>query len=75
MDLSIFLKRLVTMALPPYMKMHIVVNVENLILYEPHLIDGQGEHVHIPSIDKFSPKYLSELHEDTTLDRRMRTSK
>ena len=61
--------------LPPYMKMYVVVNVENLKLYEPPLIDDQGEHVQIPSIDDFSPEYLTELHEDTILDRRMRTSK
>jgi hypothetical protein len=55
--------------------MYAVVNVENLKLYEPSLIDDQGEHVHIPSIDDFSPEYLTELQEDTILDRRMRTSK
>jgi hypothetical protein len=40
--------------LPPYMQMYAVVNVENLRLYEPPLIDDQGEHVQIPSIDEFS---------------------
>ena len=44
-------------------------------MYEPPLIDDRGEHVQIPSIDAFSPEYLTELHEDTILDRRMRTSK
>jgi hypothetical protein len=57
--------------LPPYMQMYAVVNVENLKLYEPPLIDDQGEHVQIPSIDDFSPEYLTELQEDTILDRRM----
>jgi hypothetical protein len=60
---------------PPYMKMYIVVNVENLRLYEPILNDHQGENVQIPSIDDFLPQYISKLHEDTILDRRMRTSK
>jgi hypothetical protein len=46
---------------PPYIQMYVVVNVENLKLYEPPLIDDQGEHVQIPSIDYFSPKYLTEL--------------
>jgi hypothetical protein len=58
-----------------YMQMYAIVNVENLRLYEPPLIDDQGEHVQIPSIDDFSSEYLSELHEDTIIDRRMRTSK
>jgi hypothetical protein len=40
---------------PPYMQMYVVVNVENLKLYEPPLIHDQGEHVQIPSIDDFSP--------------------
>ena len=61
--------------LPPYMQMYAVVNVENLRLYEPPLIDDQGKHVQIPSIDDFSPEYLSELQQDTILDRKIRTSK
>jgi hypothetical protein len=61
--------------LPPYMQMYAVVNVENLKLYDPPLIDDQEEHVQIPSIDDFSLEYLTELQEDTILDRRMRTSK
>jgi hypothetical protein len=61
--------------LPPYMQMYSVVNVDNLRLYGLPLIDDQGEHVQNPSIDDFSLEYLSELHEDTILDRRMRTSK
>jgi hypothetical protein len=32
--------------LEKYMQMYAVVNVENLRLYEPPLIDDQGEHVH-----------------------------
>ena len=31
--------------LPPYMQMYAVVNVENLKLYEPPLIDDHGENV------------------------------
>jgi hypothetical protein len=37
--------------------------------------NDHGEHIQIPSIDDFSPEYLTELHEDTILNRRMRTSK
>ena len=44
---------------PPYMQMYAVVNVENLKLYEPSLIDNHGEHVQIPSINNFSPEYLT----------------
>ena len=57
------------------MQMYAVVNFENLKLYEPPLIDDHGEHVQIPSMDDFSPEYVTKLHEDTILDRRMRTSK
>ena len=39
---------------PPYMKIYSVVNVENLRLIEPPLIDDQGENVQLPSIDYFS---------------------
>ena len=31
--------------LPPYMQIYYVVNVENLRLFEPLLIDDQGENV------------------------------
>ena len=41
--------------LPPYMKIYSIVNFENLRLFEPPLIDDKGEHVHLPSIDDFSP--------------------
>ena len=41
--------------LPPYMQIYCVVNVDNLILLEPPLIDDQGEHVKLPSIDDLSP--------------------
>jgi hypothetical protein len=47
--------------LPPYMKIYSVVNVENLRLYEPPTIEDQGENVHIPTIEYFSPEYMNEL--------------
>ena len=43
------------------MQIYAIVNVENLRLYEPPLIEDQGENVKIPSIEYFSPKYLDEL--------------
>jgi hypothetical protein len=61
--------------LPSYMQIYVVVNVENLRLYEPPLIEDQGENVQIPSIEDFSPEYLDELQQDTILDRRTRSSK
>jgi hypothetical protein len=57
--------------LPPYMKIYSVVNVENLRLYEPSMIEDQGENVHIPTIEYFSPEYMNELQEDTILDKRV----
>ena len=61
--------------LPSYMKMYSVVNVENLRLYEPNLIDDHGNDVQLPSIEDFSPEFLDELKEDTILNRRTRASK
>ena len=43
--------------LPSYMQMYSVVNVENLRLYEPPLIDDQGNDVRLPSIKYFSPEF------------------
>ena len=59
----------------PHMQIYSIVNVENLRLFEPPLIDDQGEPVHLPSIDDFSLEYLDELQQDLILDRRTRTSK
>ena len=61
--------------LPSYMQMYSVVNVENLRLYEPPLINDQGSDVQLTSIEYFSPEFLDELKEDTILDRRTRASK
>ena len=60
---------------PSYMQLYSVVNVENLCLHEPPLIDDQGSDIQLPSIEDFSPKCLDELKEDSILDRRTHTSK
>ena len=52
------------------MQMYSVVNVENLRLYEPSLIDDQGSDIQLLSIEDFSPEFLDELKEDAILDRR-----
>lgn len=57
------------------MKMYSVVNVENLRLYKPPLINDQGIDVQLPSIEYFLPEFLDELKEDTIIDRRTRASK
>ena len=59
----------------PYMQIYVVVNVENLRLYEPPLVEGQRENIQIPSIEDFSPEFLDELQQDIILDKRTRTSK
>ena len=61
--------------LPPYMGISLVVNVENLKLYEPPMIIDPEEDIQIPTIDDLAPKYMNELQEDTILDMRVRTSR
>jgi len=61
--------------LPPYMQIYSVANVENLRLFKPPLLDDQGKHIQLPSINDFLPKYLDELQQDLILDKRTRTSK
>jgi hypothetical protein len=56
--------------LPPYMQIYSVVNVENLRLYEPPMIEDQGENVQIPSIEDFAPEYMNELQDDTILEKK-----
>ena len=60
--------------LPAYMKIYSVLNVENMRLYDPSLIEDPQEQGQLPSIEDLLPEYLNELQEDTVLDRRIRTS-
>ena len=54
--------------------MYLVVNVENLKLYEPPFIMDMEEVGQVPIVDGFSPEYLDNLLKDIILDRRTRTS-
>jgi len=56
------------------MQMYLVVNVENLKLYEPPLIMEIDEVGIVPTVDDFGPEYLDELPEYIIFDRRTRTS-
>jgi len=55
------------------MHIYLVVNAENLRLFEPSLIEDPKEQSQLPSIDDLLPEYLNELQEDTVLDRKVRT--
>jgi hypothetical protein len=46
--------------LPPYMHIYLVVNVENLKLYEPSMLDQEEEHV-LPSIEELEIDAQSKL--------------
>lgn len=61
--------------LPPCMHLYSVVNVENLKLYEPPMIIDPEENSQIPIVEDFALKCMTELHEDTILDRKVCTSK
>lgn len=54
--------------------MYLVVNVENLKLYEHPMVMDQDESIQVPYVDDFAPEYLNELQEDSILDRKIRTS-
>jgi hypothetical protein len=56
--------------------MHIysVVNVENLKLYEPSMLDQEEEQV-LPSVEDLAPDAQAELTEDTILQKRSRTTR
>ena len=61
--------------LPSYMQMYSVVNVENLRLFEPPLIDDYESDIQLPSIEDFLLEFLDDLKEDAILDRRTCTSR
>jgi len=52
--------------LSAYMQIYSVVNVENLRLYEPSLIEDFEEQGQIPSVEDLLPEYLNELQEDSS---------
>jgi len=52
--------------------MYVVVNIENLKLYEPTLIMNTEE---VPTVENFSTDYLDKLPEDIILERRTRASR
>jgi hypothetical protein len=47
--------------LPAYMQMYLVVNVENLKLYEPPMIMDEDESIWVSIVNDFSLEYLDEL--------------
>jgi hypothetical protein len=49
--------------LPPYMRIYSVVNVENLKLYEPSMLDWEEERV-LTSIEDLEPDAQKELIEE-----------
>ena len=51
-------------SLPPYMHIYYVVNVDNLKLYEPSMLDHEEEHV-LPSVEDLAPDAQAELTKDT----------
>jgi len=50
--------------LPQYIHIYSVVNVENLKLYKPSMLDWEEKQV-LPSIDDLTPDAHAELEEDT----------
>ena len=46
------------------MCIYLVVNVENLKLYDPSILDYEEEHV-LPSVEDLAPNSQEELKEDT----------
>jgi hypothetical protein len=61
-------------SLPPYMHIFLVVNVDNLKLYEPSMLD-QEEDQFLPSIYELVLDAHVDLKEDTILQNRSRTAR
>eukprot|EP00253_Pinus_taeda_P022872 PITA_22872 len=49
--------------------------LKTIRFFEPSLIEDPEEKIQLPSIDDLFPGYLSELQEDTVLDRKVRTTR
>lgn len=60
--------------LPPYMCIYSVVNVENLKLYEPSMLDQEEKEV-LPSMEDLTPNAKEDLKKDTFLQKRYKTTR
>jgi hypothetical protein len=58
---------------PPYMRIFIVVNVDNLKLYEPSMLDQDEDQV-LPSIEELLSDAHTKFLEDTDLENWSRTT-
>ena len=58
---------------PPYMCIYSVVNVKNLKLYEPSMLDQDEEHV-LPSIEDLAPYAQEKLEKYTVLQKSSKTT-
>jgi hypothetical protein len=60
--------------LPPYMHIYSVVNVKNLKLYEPSMLDREEEQV-LPSMEDLETDSLEELAKDIVLQKWSKTTR
>ncbi|KAH9288500.1 hypothetical protein KI387_032617 [Taxus chinensis] len=60
--------------LSPYMRMYLVLNVENLHLFEPSMLDQEEEGLLLLSIKALAPDSQLELEEDVVLQPKERTT-
>jgi hypothetical protein len=61
--------------LPPYMQINSVVNVENLKLFEPSMLDEEEEHQVLPTIEDLEPHGNEELKEDIVMQHKEQTTR
>ena len=54
------------LSLPPHMRIYSIVNLENLKLYEPSMLDQEEEQV-LSFVEDFAPDTQAKLTEDTVL--------
>jgi hypothetical protein len=62
------------LSLPPYMRIYLTMNVENLKLYEPSMLDHEEEKV-LPTIADLAPYAQVELEVDIVLQRKSRNTR
>ena len=62
------------LSLPTYMHIYSVVNVENMKLYEPSMLDREEDKV-LPSIEDLESDVQVELVEDSFLQKSSRTTR
>jgi hypothetical protein len=63
------------LSLPPYMHIYSTLNVKNMKLYEPSMLNQGTEEQVLPIVDILAPEAQAKLAENIVFQKKLRTTK